>query len=66
MFLGPPVEFVNPLEKVEVRIGEKALLHCEFKSASLPVACCWIYNKDKVTPPAQVIFVRIFGGSKIT
>lgn len=53
---GPPVEFVNPLEKVEVRIGEKALLHCEFKSASLPVACCWIYNKDKV----------ILGGTRVS
>lgn len=45
---GPPVEFVDPPEQVEVRVGEQARLHCEFRSSSVPVACCWIYNKDKV------------------
>ncbi|XP_063749336.1 myosin light chain kinase, smooth muscle-like isoform X2 [Eleginops maclovinus] len=45
---GPPVEFVDPPEQVEVRVGEKAWLHCEFRSSSVPVACCWIFNKDKV------------------
>ncbi|XP_029312068.1 myosin light chain kinase, smooth muscle-like isoform X2 [Cottoperca gobio] len=45
---GPPVEFVNPPEQVEVRVGEQARLHCEFRSSCVPVACCWIYNKDKV------------------
>ncbi|KAG8008667.1 Myosin light chain kinase [Nibea albiflora] len=45
---GPPVEFLDPPEQVEVRVGEKARLHCEFRSSSVPVVCCWIYNRDKV------------------
>lgn len=45
---GPPVEFIGPPEQVEVRVGEQARLHCEFRSSSAPVACCWIFNKDKV------------------
>ncbi|KAM8730437.1 myosin light chain kinase, smooth muscle-like [Acanthopagrus schlegelii] len=45
---GPPVEFIDPPEQVEVRVGEQARLHCEFRSSSAPVACCWIFNKDKV------------------
>ncbi|KAK7919460.1 hypothetical protein WMY93_010744 [Mugilogobius chulae] len=53
---GPPVEFVNAPKKVEVRIGEKAQLHCEFKSVSVPVACCWLYNKEKV----------VLGGTRIS
>ncbi|XP_041670775.1 myosin light chain kinase, smooth muscle-like [Cheilinus undulatus] len=43
-----PVEFLDPPELVEVRVGEQAQLHCEFRSSSVPVACCWIFNKDKV------------------
>ncbi|XP_030256566.1 myosin light chain kinase, smooth muscle-like isoform X2 [Sparus aurata] len=45
---GPPLEFTDPPEQVEVRVGEQARLHCEFRSSSAPVACCWIYNRDKV------------------
>ncbi|XP_027145287.1 myosin light chain kinase, smooth muscle [Larimichthys crocea] len=45
---GPPVEFLDPPEQVEVRAGEQARLHCEFRSSSVPVVCCWIYNRDKV------------------
>lgn len=45
---GPPVEFVDPPEQLEVRVGERARLHCEFRSSSVPVACCWIYNRNKV------------------
>ncbi|KAM6963475.1 myosin light chain kinase, smooth muscle-like [Tautogolabrus adspersus] len=45
---APPVEFLNPPDQVEVRLGEQARLHCEFRSSSVPVACCWIFNKDKV------------------
>ncbi|XP_072230284.1 myosin light chain kinase, smooth muscle-like [Leuresthes tenuis] len=45
---GPPVEFLDPPEKVEVRVGEQVQLLCEFRSSSVPVACCWIYNKAKV------------------
>ncbi|XP_060885151.1 myosin light chain kinase, smooth muscle-like [Labrus mixtus] len=44
----PPVEFLNPPDQLEVRLGEQARLHCEFRSSSVPVACCWIFNKDKV------------------
>lgn len=47
-FPEPPVQFLNPPEQVEVRVGERARLHCEFRSSSFPVACCWIYNRDKV------------------
>lgn len=47
-FSGPPVEFLYPPEQVEVRVGEQARLHCEFRCSSVPVACCWIYNRDKV------------------
>ncbi|KAF7665192.1 hypothetical protein LDENG_00149940 [Lucifuga dentata] len=43
----PVVEFLDPPEHVEVRVGEQALLSCEFRSSSTPVACCWIYNRDK-------------------
>lgn len=53
---GPPVEFVDAPEKVEVRIGGKARLHCKFRSASVPVACCWIYNREKV----------VLGGKRIS
>ncbi|KAJ0016068.1 hypothetical protein NQD34_014358 [Periophthalmus magnuspinnatus] len=53
---GRPVVFVDAPDKVEVRIGEKARLHCVFKSVSVPVACCWVYNKDKV----------VLGGTRIS
>ncbi|XP_035522793.1 myosin light chain kinase, smooth muscle-like [Morone saxatilis] len=55
---GPPVEFLDPPEKVEVRVGEQARLHCEFRSSSVPVACCWIYNKDKVVVGGPRMSVR--------
>lgn len=45
---GPPVQFLDPPEQVEVRVGQQARLRCEFRSRCVPVACCWIYNKDKV------------------
>ncbi|KAM4624173.1 myosin light chain kinase, smooth muscle-like [Polymixia lowei] len=45
---GPPVEFVDPPEQVEVRVGEQAKLHCVFNSCCSPVACCWIHNREKV------------------
>ncbi|KAM9817011.1 myosin light chain kinase, smooth muscle-like [Neosynchiropus ocellatus] len=44
----PPVEFLEPPEHVEVRVGEPASLCCEFRSCSTPVACCWIFNRDDV------------------
>ncbi|XP_059180984.1 myosin light chain kinase, smooth muscle-like [Centropristis striata] len=45
---GPALEFVDPPEQVDVQVGEQARLHCEFRSSSVPVACCWVCNKDKV------------------
>ncbi|KAM9837564.1 myosin light chain kinase, smooth muscle-like [Aulostomus maculatus] len=45
---GLAIEFLEPPEQVEVRVGEQARLHCVFKSSCVPVACCWVYNKDKV------------------
>ncbi|RVE59690.1 hypothetical protein OJAV_G00190990 [Oryzias javanicus] len=44
---GPPVEFIDTPDKVEVRVGERAQLSCKFRSSSLPVACCWIFNRVK-------------------
>ncbi|KAM6897279.1 myosin light chain kinase, smooth muscle-like [Xenentodon cancila] len=58
---GPPVEFLDPPEKVEVRVREHAQLQCEFRSSSLPVACCWIYNKVKVVTGGPRISVRSTG-----
>uniref|UniRef100_A0A3Q3SHW2 Myosin light chain kinase, smooth muscle-like n=1 Tax=Mastacembelus armatus TaxID=205130 RepID=A0A3Q3SHW2_9TELE len=55
---GPVVEFLHPPEQVEVRVGEQARLHCEFRSSSVPVACCWIYNRDKVVAAGQRISIR--------
>ncbi|XP_051273909.1 myosin light chain kinase, smooth muscle isoform X1 [Dicentrarchus labrax] len=55
---GPPVEFLDPPEQVEVRVGEQARLHCEFRSSSVPVACCWIYKKDKVIVGGPRMSVR--------
>ncbi|XP_074519393.1 myosin light chain kinase, smooth muscle-like isoform X2 [Halichoeres trimaculatus] len=54
----PPVEFSNPPEQVEVRVGEQATLHCEFRSSSVPVACCWIFNRDKVVVKGPRMSVR--------
>ncbi|XP_054454827.1 myosin light chain kinase, smooth muscle-like isoform X2 [Anoplopoma fimbria] len=55
---GPPVEFVDPPEQVEVRVGKQARLQCKFRSSSVPVACCWIYNKNKVVVGGPRMSVR--------
>ncbi|XP_071319736.1 myosin light chain kinase, smooth muscle-like isoform X2 [Trachinotus anak] len=55
---GPPVEFLSPPEQVEARVGQQARLHCEFRSCSTPVACCWIYNRDKVVVGRPRMSVR--------
>ncbi|XP_068610898.1 myosin light chain kinase, smooth muscle-like [Brachionichthys hirsutus] len=55
---GAPVEFVDPPEQVEVRVGEEARLHCEFRSSSLPVASCWIYNRDQVVVGGERTSIR--------
>ncbi|KAM9487815.1 myosin light chain kinase, smooth muscle-like isoform 2-T2 [Clarias gariepinus] len=44
---GPVVEFVDPVEKVQVCVGETAQLSCSY-SCSGPSASCWIHNKKKV------------------
>lgn len=54
----PPVQFLDPPEQVEVRVGEQAQLHCEFRSSSVPVACCWIYNRGKVVVGGPKMSVR--------
>ncbi|MED6238539.1 hypothetical protein ATANTOWER_024181 [Ataeniobius toweri] len=58
---GPSLEFLDPPEKVEVCVGQQARLHCEFRSSSLPVACCWIYNKAKVVSGGSRVTVRSEG-----
>ncbi|XP_069011555.1 myosin light chain kinase, smooth muscle-like [Embiotoca jacksoni] len=55
---GPAVEFLDPPEQVEVRVGKQARLHCGFRSSSVPVACCWIYNRDNVVSGGPRISVR--------
>nr|XP_061822599.1 myosin light chain kinase, smooth muscle-like [Nerophis lumbriciformis] len=44
---GPSVEFVDPPDQVEVQVGKQVQLQCPFRSTSVPVACCWIFNRDK-------------------
>uniref|UniRef100_A0A146P6R4 Myosin light chain kinase, smooth muscle-like n=1 Tax=Fundulus heteroclitus TaxID=8078 RepID=A0A146P6R4_FUNHE len=55
---GPPVKFLDPPQKLEVCVGQQARLQFEFKSSSLPVACCWIYNKAKVLSGSSRVTVR--------
>ncbi|XP_046887941.1 myosin light chain kinase, smooth muscle-like isoform X1 [Hypomesus transpacificus] len=45
---GPPVEFKDSQEQVEVRAGEPVRLHCVFTSLCLPVVSCWVHNREKV------------------
>ncbi|XP_035602993.1 myosin light chain kinase, smooth muscle-like [Oncorhynchus keta] len=45
---GPLLEFLDPQEQLEVRVGGQAKLHCAFRSCSVPVASCWIYNREQV------------------
>ncbi|XP_036447658.1 myosin light chain kinase, smooth muscle-like [Colossoma macropomum] len=44
---GPLVEFLDPLEKVQVCVGECVQLHCSFRSLG-PTASCWIHNRKKL------------------
>ncbi|KAF6734761.1 Myosin light chain kinase, smooth muscle [Oryzias melastigma] len=46
------------LDKVEVRVGERAQLSCKFRSSSQPVACCWIFNRVKEVTGGPRISVR--------
>ncbi|KAF3704347.1 Myosin light chain kinase, smooth muscle [Channa argus] len=52
------VYFLDPPDQVEVRVGHQAQLCCKFRSSCLPVASCWIYNKDKVIVAGSRISVR--------
>ncbi|XP_028989089.1 myosin light chain kinase, smooth muscle-like isoform X2 [Betta splendens] len=52
------LHFVDPPNHVEVAVGEQARLHCGFRSSSLPVASCWIYNKDRVVEAGPGVSVR--------
>ncbi|KAM7370726.1 hypothetical protein PAMP_010251 [Pampus punctatissimus] len=54
----PSVEFLDPPEQVEVRVGKQARLCCEFRCRTVPVACCWIYNRDKVVVGGPRMSVR--------
>ncbi|CAL8382382.1 unnamed protein product [Gadus morhua 'NCC'] len=44
---GVVVEFGACEEQLEVQRGAQTRLHCSFSSSSLPVACCWIHNREK-------------------
>ncbi|XP_073800659.1 myosin light chain kinase, smooth muscle isoform X6 [Danio rerio] len=46
-FTAPPLQFVDPLDRLEVQVGETARLECFFKGSS-PVASCWVFNKKEV------------------
>ncbi|XP_028332409.1 myosin light chain kinase, smooth muscle-like [Gouania willdenowi] len=66
---GPPVELLDPPEQVEVQVGEKVQLHCEFRSSSVPVVCCWIFNRDKVVtgrPRTSVNSTKTYSEVKIS
>ncbi|XP_076826452.1 myosin light chain kinase, smooth muscle-like isoform X2 [Brachyhypopomus gauderio] len=41
------VRFLEPVEKVQVDVGERAQLCCSFSSPG-PTTSCWIHNHDKV------------------
>lgn len=47
MFTAPPLQFVDPLDRLEVHVGETAHLKCVFKGSS-PVASCWVCKKKEV------------------
>ncbi|XP_026876109.2 myosin light chain kinase, smooth muscle-like isoform X1 [Electrophorus electricus] len=41
------VKFLDPVDKVQVRLGERAQLYCSFRSLG-PTASCWIHDQEKV------------------
>lgn len=49
---APPLQFVDPLDRLEVHIGETARLKCVFKGSS-PVASCWVYNKKELVESSR-------------
>ncbi|TRY98979.1 hypothetical protein DNTS_001245 [Danionella cerebrum] len=50
---APGVHFVEPPDRLEVRVGDTARLTCRFKGSS-PVASCWVFNKKEVEENARV------------
>uniref|UniRef100_A0AAY4B0C9 Myosin light chain kinase n=1 Tax=Denticeps clupeoides TaxID=299321 RepID=A0AAY4B0C9_9TELE len=50
---GLAVKFVEPPEKLEVQVGETAVLSCAFTSSE-PVASCWIHNKQQVEDRSSI------------
>ncbi|XP_059412273.1 myosin light chain kinase, smooth muscle-like isoform X2 [Carassius carassius] len=49
---APPLQFVDPLDRLEVHVGETARLKCVFKG-SPPVVSCWVYNKKDVVESSR-------------
>ncbi|XP_065133987.1 myosin light chain kinase, smooth muscle isoform X1 [Paramisgurnus dabryanus] len=49
---APPLQFIAPLDCLEVRVGETARLTCAFKGSS-PVVSCWIRNKKEVVESSR-------------
>ncbi|XP_066498232.1 myosin light chain kinase, smooth muscle isoform X2 [Hoplias malabaricus] len=42
-----PLQVVSSCDKVEVPVGEKVCLSCEFKG-NHPIVSCWIHNREEV------------------
>ncbi|KAM6957155.1 myosin light chain kinase, smooth muscle [Aplochiton taeniatus] len=42
------VQFENPPQHIEARVGETVRLTCGFSSDCAPVVCCWIRNKQQI------------------
>ncbi|KAJ8414380.1 hypothetical protein AAFF_G00052500 [Aldrovandia affinis] len=60
----PPIQFEDPPEQVEVRVGEPAQLQCSFRS-SFPVASCWIHNKQQVVNSSRTQVESSDRGSRL-
>ncbi|XP_066538691.1 myosin light chain kinase, smooth muscle-like isoform X2 [Hoplias malabaricus] len=61
---GPLVEFLDPQEKVQVRVGESAQLHCSFSSVG-PTASCWIHNRKKLVVDGECTHIETSSNSSI-
>ncbi|XP_061088316.1 myosin light chain kinase, smooth muscle isoform X1 [Conger conger] len=60
----PPVQFEEPPEQVEVKVGEQAQLECSF-SSSFRVASCWIHNKQQVVNSSRTEVESSDRGSRL-
>ncbi|CAN9505491.1 unnamed protein product [Ophioblennius macclurei] len=61
---GPFVQFVNPPQHHEVKLGQTARLTCCF-TGSPPVVSCWIRNKVQVVDDAEVWTENTDGSSTL-